>query len=163
MNYSIFFLISMHDLLLLLIKWKTNVCNRLISLGVSDTLAIDNGLWLAEHLSTFINLRHLSLIDNKCSSFELILNAFSSNTSLVMFSVHFPTYYRAAYTFVGVPEGAYYERIFHLFPLLPVCHLRFRWCIHETLDSQIVLQLNKTFMPIETRLLNLQSTVLREC
>jgi len=142
---------------------QSNVCNRLISLCVSDTLAIDNGLWLAKHLSTFINLRHLSLIDIKRSSFELILNAFSSNTSLVMFSMHFPTYYRAAYTFEGVPEGAYYERIFHLFPLLCVCHLRFRRGKHETLDSQIVLPLNKAFMPIETRLLNLQSLVLQEC
>ncbi|CAF1314183.1 unnamed protein product [Rotaria sp. Silwood1] len=84
---------------------QTNVSNYLISLCVSDTLAIDNELWLAEHLSTFINLRHLSLIDIKRSSFEMILNAFSSNTSLFMFSVHFPTYYRAAYTYEGVPEG----------------------------------------------------------
>ena len=88
---------------------QPNVSNRLISLCVSDTLVIDNGLWLAEHLSTFSNLRLLSLIDIKRSSFELILNAFSSNTSLFMFSVHFPTYYRAAYTYEGVPEGAYYE------------------------------------------------------
>jgi hypothetical protein len=142
---------------------QSNVCTHLISLCVSDTLAIDNGLWLAEHLSIFINLRHLSLIDIKRSSFELILNSFSSNTSLVMFTVHFPTFYRAAYTYDGVPEGAYYERIFHLFPLLRVCHLRFRRCIHATLNSQIFLPPNKGFMPIETRLLNLQSIVLQEC
>jgi hypothetical protein len=142
---------------------QSNVCNRLFSLCVSDTLAIDNGLRLAEHLSTFINLRYLSLIDIKRSSFELILNSFSSNTSLIMFSLHFPTYYRAAYTFEGVPEGAYYERIFHLFPLLRACHLRFRRCINKTPDNQIVLPVNQTFMPIETRLLNLQSIVLREC
>ncbi|CAF3738791.1 unnamed protein product [Rotaria sp. Silwood1] len=82
---------------------QSNVSNRLISLCVLDTLAIDNGLWLAERLSTFITLRRLSLIDIKRSSFELIFN-----TSLFMFSVHFPIYYRAAYTFEDVPEGAYY-------------------------------------------------------
>ncbi|CAF3914306.1 unnamed protein product [Rotaria sp. Silwood1] len=142
---------------------QSNVCNRLFPLCVSDTLAIDNGLRLTEHLSTFINLHYLPLIDIKRSSFELILNAFSSNTSLIMFSLHFPTYYRAAYTFEGVSEGAYYERIFHLFPLLRLCHLRFRRCIYKTLDSEIVLPLNQAFMAIETRLLNLQSIVLREC
>lgn len=33
---------------------QLNVCNRLISLCVSDTLAVDNGLWLAKHLSIFV-------------------------------------------------------------------------------------------------------------
>jgi hypothetical protein len=41
---------------------QSNISDRLISLCVSYTLAIDNGLWLASHLSTFINLRTLSLI-----------------------------------------------------------------------------------------------------
>ncbi|CAF3011879.1 unnamed protein product [Rotaria sp. Silwood2] len=100
---------------------QPNICNRLISLCVSDTLAIDNGLWLASHVSTFINLRHLSLIDIKRSSFEFILNSLSPINSLIMFSIHFLTDYRAAYTFIGVPEGAYYERIFRLFPSLRVC------------------------------------------
>jgi hypothetical protein len=142
---------------------RSNICNRLISLCVSDTLAIDNGLWLASHLSTFINLRHLSLTDIKRSSFELILDAFSPNTPLVIFSVRFSIYYRAAYTFEGVPEGAYHERIFRLFPLLRSCHLCFWRYIYNTLDSQIVLPHGKTFMPIQTRLLNLQSLVLRHC
>ncbi|CAF3065226.1 unnamed protein product, partial [Rotaria sp. Silwood2] len=95
---------------------QSNICHRLISLCVSDTLSINNGLWLSSHLSTFINLRYLSLIDIKRSSFELILNSVSPMNSLIIFSVRFATFYRAAYTFIGVPEGAYYERIFHLFP-----------------------------------------------
>ncbi|CAF1570521.1 unnamed protein product [Rotaria sp. Silwood1] len=88
---------------------QPNICNHLISLCVSDTLAIDNGLWLAEHVSKFINLRHLSLIDIKRSSFEMVLNSLSSINSLIIFSMHFPTTNRAAYTYIGVPEGAYYE------------------------------------------------------
>jgi hypothetical protein len=143
---------------------QLNICNRLISLCVSDTLSIDNGLWLAEHLSTFINLRHLSLIDIKRSSFELMLNTSSPNTSVIMFIVRYsPYYYRAAYTFEGVPEGTYYERIFHLFPSLNVCDLRFWRYIYNTLDNKIVLPLNTAFMPIETSLLNLKSIVIREC
>jgi hypothetical protein len=35
---------------------QPNICNRVISLCVSDTSAISNGLWLAEHVSTFIYL-----------------------------------------------------------------------------------------------------------
>jgi hypothetical protein len=143
---------------------QSTVCNRLISLCVSDTLTVDNGLWLAEHLSTFINLRHLSLIDIKRSSFELMLNTSSPNKSLIMFSIRYSDCYcRAAYTSEGVPEGAYYERIFHIFPLLHVCHLRFWRYMSSTLNREIVLPLNKAFMPIETSLLNLQSIVLREC
>jgi hypothetical protein len=143
---------------------QSNVCNRLISLCVSDTLAIDNGLWLAKHLSSFINLRHLSLIDIKRSSFELILNTSSPNTSLIMFIVRYsPYYYRSVYTFEGMPEGAYYEQIFHLFPSLHVCELRFWRYINKTLDNQIVLPFNKAFMPIETSLLNLKSIIIREC
>jgi hypothetical protein len=42
---------------------QSNISDRLISLCVSDTLAIDNGLWLASHLSTFIHLRHLIVRD----------------------------------------------------------------------------------------------------
>jgi hypothetical protein len=143
---------------------QSNVCNRLISLYVSDTLAIDNGLWLAKHLSAFTNLRHLSLVDIKRSSFELILNTSTPNTSLLTFSVRYsPNFHPAVYTFRGVPEGAYYERIFQLFPSLRQCHLRFRRCPCKNLDGQMVLPLNQVFMPIETRLLNLQSIVLRQC
>ncbi|CAF3685872.1 unnamed protein product [Rotaria socialis] len=137
---------------------QSNTSSRLTSLCVSDTLAIDNGLWLAEHLSTFINLRHLSLIDIKRSSFELILNSLSIViNSLIMFSVRFSTEDRAAYTFTGVPEGVYYERIFHLFPSLRICHLFFWPYIHSILDSQLVLPPDKTFMPVQISLLNLQS------
>jgi hypothetical protein len=142
---------------------QPHICNRIISLCVSDTLAIDNGLWLASHLPAFINLRHLSLIDIKRSSFELILNSLSPINSLIMFSVHFSTYYRAVYTFIGVPEGAYYERIFHLFPSLRVCQLLFWRCIQSILDSRLVLPLDRAFMPIQTSLLNLQSLELRNC
>ncbi|CAF4046120.1 unnamed protein product, partial [Rotaria sp. Silwood1] len=76
---------------------------------------------------------------------------------------HFPTFFRAVSTFEGVPEGAYYERIFHLFPLLRVCHLRFWSHIQSTLDHQILLPLGKAFMPIQTSLLNVQSITLRDC
>ncbi|CAF3109954.1 unnamed protein product [Rotaria sp. Silwood2] len=139
---------------------QSNISSRLISLCVSDTLAIDNDLWLAEHVSTFINLRHLSLIDIKRSSFELILNSLSPINSLIVFSVCFSINDRAAYTFIGVPEGAYYERIFHVFPSLRVCHLLFRRYIHSTLDSELILSPDKTFMPVQIGLLNLQSFTL---
>ncbi len=92
----------------------------------------------------------------------------SPNNSLVMFSVRFSVNDRAAYTFLSVPEGAYYERIFHLFLSLRVCHLLFLRCTHYTqeidsLDRQLVLPLDQAFLPIQTRLLNLQSLVLRDC
>ncbi|CAF2808518.1 unnamed protein product [Rotaria sp. Silwood2] len=35
---------------------QSSICSRLMSLCVSDTLAIDNGLWLATHL--FISVIH---------------------------------------------------------------------------------------------------------
>ncbi|CAF4472188.1 unnamed protein product [Rotaria sp. Silwood2] len=141
---------------------QPNISNHLISLCVSDTLAIDNGLWLASHISTFINLHHLSLVDIKRSSFELILNSLTPIDSLVMFSIQFSTNYRAAYTFIGVPEGAYYEQIFHLYPSLRVCHLFFWRYTHYTPESQFVLPPNRTFMRIQTSLLKLQSLAL-EC
>jgi hypothetical protein len=139
---------------------QPNISNHLTSLCVSDTLAIDNGLWLAEHISTFINLRHLSLVDIKRSSFELILNSLSPIDSLVMFSIQFSTDYRAAYTFIGVPEGAYYEQIFHLFPSLRVCHLFWRYTYY-TPESQFVLPPDRTLMLIQTSLLKLQSLALK--
>ena len=142
---------------------QSNICHRLISLCVSDEFAFDNGLWLSKHLSTFINLRHLCLIDIKRSALELILNERSSNTCLIMFTVRFTAYYRASYTYLGVPEGAYYERIFQLFPSLRVCHLCFRKTIHETLDNQIILPINEVFISMKTSLSNLQSMVIREC
>ncbi|CAF4094562.1 unnamed protein product [Rotaria sp. Silwood2] len=77
--------------------------------------------------------------------------------------MHFPTTDRAAYTYIGVPEGAYYERIFHLFPSLCVCHLCFWRYIHYTLDTELILPFERTFMSIQTNLLNLQSLVLRQC
>jgi hypothetical protein len=145
---------------------QSNISSRLISLCVSDTLAIDNGLWLAEHVSIFTNLRHLSLIDIKRSSFELILNSLSPINSLITFSVHFTFNLhfliddRATYTFKGVPEGAYYERIFHVFPSLRVCHLLFWPNTHSTLDNELVLPPGKTFMPVQIGLLNLESLTL---
>ncbi|CAF4834483.1 unnamed protein product [Rotaria sp. Silwood2] len=142
---------------------QSRICSRLMSLCVSDTLAIDNGLWLATHLSTFIRLRHLSLIDIKRSSFELMLNTTLPNTSLVLFSIRYTEYYRAVYTFEGVPEGTYYERIFHLFPSLRKCYFRFEHDNYNIIDHQITLPFGKTFMPIQTSLLKLQSIVLRHC
>ncbi|CAF2933367.1 unnamed protein product [Rotaria sp. Silwood2] len=142
---------------------QQNRYSRLISLCVSHTLTIDDSLWLALDLSTFTNLRHLSLIDIKRSYFELMLNMCSPNTSLVVFGIRYSEFYQAAYTYKGVPERAYYERIFCLFPLLRVCHLRFWRYVYDSQVSRIVLPVNRTFIPIETNLLNLQSLVLREC
>jgi len=139
---------------------QENISNRLRSLCVSDTLAIDNGFWLAEHVSTFLSLRHLCLIDMKRSSFELVLKALSPINSLNTFRVFFSNDYRAAYTFMGVPEGAYFERIFYLFPSLRVCQLSFYRYIHYTLDSQFALPPSKTFMPIQSSLFNLRSLIL---
>ncbi|CAF4472379.1 unnamed protein product [Rotaria sp. Silwood2] len=124
---------------------QSNICERHISLCVSNELAFDNGLWFASHVSTFNNLRHLSLIDIKRSSFELIINAFSPNTPLIMFAIRFSTYTRAAYTYVGVSEVAYYEQIFHLCPSLRGCDLRFWRYIYDTLDDQIVLSFDEEY------------------
>ncbi len=140
---------------------QSNISSRLISLCVSDTLAIGNGLWLAEHASTFINLRHLSLIDIGRSPFESILNSLSPINSLVMFSVRFSNDDRAAYTFTGVPEGAFYGRIFHLFRSLRVCYLLFRRNIDSTLDHQFILPLGSTFLFVQNSLLNLQILTIR--
>ncbi|CAF4152120.1 unnamed protein product [Adineta steineri] len=142
---------------------QSNVCHRFISLCVSDEFLSDNGLWLSKHLSTFINLRHLSLIDIERPIFESILNKCLLNTSLIMFSIRFTTQCRAAYTYAGVPEGAYYERIFHLFPFLHICHLQYWRYIYSTLDKQILLPLNQVFITVKTSLFNLQSIVIREC
>ena len=81
----------------------------------------------------------------------------SLTNSLIKLSLRFSTEDRAAYTFRGVPEVVYYERIFHLFPSLRVCHLFFRPCMHAILDSQLVLLPDRTFMPVKISLLNLQS------
>ncbi len=135
---------------------QPNVFNSLISLCVSDKFAFDNGLWLSSHLPTFINLRHLSLFDIKRSTFELILNSLSPMNSLNIFSVDFSESDRAHYTFFGVPEGVYYERIFRLFPSLHVGHLLLKRYMHHTIDSQFVLPSNKPFLPIQTSLSNLK-------
>jgi len=136
---------------------QPNVCNSLISLCVSDKFAFDNGLWLSSHLSTFINLRHLSLIDIKRSTFELILNSLSPMDCLNLFSVHFSAFDRAHYTFLGIPEGVHYEQIFRLFPSLHVCHLFFKHHVHHTIDSQFVLSSDRPFLSIQTSLSNLKS------
>ncbi len=136
---------------------QANISNSLISLCVSDEFAFDNGLWLASHLSTFINLRHLCLIDIKRSTFESILNSLSPMYSLNIFNVRFSWSIRARYTFFGVPEGAYYDRIFHLFPSLRVCHLRFDRYMRDTIDNKFVLPSDRPFMPIHTSLFNLRS------
>ena len=71
---------------------QSNVCNRVISLCVSDTFAVDNGLWVAKHFNTFTNLRHLSLIDMKRTSFELFLKTYLHQSHLWLHSsydIHF--------------------------------------------------------------------------
>ncbi|UJR38254.1 hypothetical protein I4U23_030927 [Adineta vaga] len=140
---------------------QLNNCTRLISLCISDTLSITNGLWLSSYLSTFVNLRHLSLIDIKRSSFELILNSPSPINSLIVFSVRFSNLWRASFSYIGIPEGAYYERIFYLFPSLRLCHLLFYPYTHYTPDSQFVLPPDRIFMPIEVSLLNVQSLTIQ--
>ena len=142
---------------------QSNFCTRLTSLCVSDTFSIDNGLWFAKYGSTFINLRHLSLIDVKRSSFEMILNSLSPIDSLIMFSVHFALAdCRVASTFAFVPEGAYYGRIFRLFPSLHVCHLLFGRNDHHTYESPF-WTVSLFTMPIRNNLLKLRSLTLRYC
>ncbi len=68
--------------------------------------------------------------------------------SFIVFSVHFLTEDRTAYTYKGVPDGAYYERIFHLFPSLRVCHLFFCRHVYYIVDSQLILSPDRPFMPI---------------
>ncbi|CAF4174083.1 unnamed protein product [Adineta steineri] len=136
---------------------QLDMSSRLISLCASDTLAISNGFWLVEHVSTFINLRHLSLIDIQRCSFELILNSLSPINSLIVFRVSFSNVDRAADTFLGVSESVYYERNFHVFPSLRDCQLLFKRYIHSTVDSEFVLPPNRTFMPVQIGLLNLRS------
>ena len=85
---------------------QTNISTGLTSLCVSDRFfSIDSGLWFAEHESTFINLRCLSLIDVKRSSCEMILNSLSFIHSLNMLTVYFSSIERAVCTFLGVSEG----------------------------------------------------------
>ncbi len=140
---------------------QSNISTRLISLCVSNTLAIDNDLWLSKHVSTFVNLRHLSLNDIRRSSFESILNSLSSIHFLITFSIHFSNKDRAAYTFTGIPEGAFYDRIFHLFSSLRKCHLLFWKDIFPTLDRQFILPLGSTFVPVKNSLRNLQILTIR--
>ena len=68
---------------------QINISTGLTSLCVSDRFfSIDSGLWFAEHESTFINLRCLSLIDVKWSSCEMILNSLSFIHSLNMLTAY---------------------------------------------------------------------------
>ena len=142
---------------------QPTICIRLTSLCVSDTVSIGNGLWFAKHGSTFINLRHLSLIDINRSSFEKILDSLSPIDSLIIFSVNFvSTDHRGASTFLGMPEGAYHERIFHLFPSLRVCHLLFDRKKHERIQTLFVRP-NRSIVPIQSNLSNLRSLTLVYC
>ena len=94
---------------------QINLSTRLTSLCVSDTSSIGNSLWFAEHGSTFLNLRHLSLIDVRRSSLEIILDSLSPIHSLSIFSVHFVSAdHRVACTFADVPQGAYHEVVYFL-------------------------------------------------
>ena len=142
---------------------QPNVCDRLVSLCVSDEMSIDSGTWLAEHIQKFTVLRQLSLIDIKRDAFESILDSLSPSIPLVMFSVGYSTYHRAAYTFDGVLEGTYHDRIFRLLPKLRVCHLRFWRCINKIIDNISRLPSHLPFMPVETVALHLRTVVLREC
>ena len=143
---------------------QTNLSTRLTSLCVSDTSSIGNSLWFAEHGSTFLNLRHLSLIDVRRSSLEIILDSLSPIHSLIIFSVHFVSAdHRVACTFAGVPQGAYHERIFRLFPSLRVCHLLFGRYDQHMVQSPFLLQSPESFVSIQSNLSNLQSLTLRYC
>ena len=88
------------------------------------------------------------MIDIKRNSFELILDELSADIPLV--------------TFDGVPEDAYYRRIFRSMPMLRVCHSRFWRYITETMDKQLTLARDQTFLPIGIHALHLQTLVLRE-
>ena len=143
---------------------QTNLCTRLTSLCVSDTCSIGNSLWLAEYGSRFINLRHLSLIDVKRCSFEMILDSLSPIDSLIIFRVYFVSAdNRAVVTFLSVPEGAYHERIFRLFPSLRVCHLLFGPHNHHTMYCPFLTFSDRYIVPIQSNLLNLRSFTLRYC
>jgi len=103
-----------------------NTCTRLISLCVSDTLSLGNGIWLAAHLHLFVSLRHLALIDIKRDDFEQILDGLVFVTHLIIFQMKFTENNRAVTTFQRVPEGTYHERIFRSLPQLCVS-TRFSW------------------------------------
>ena len=143
---------------------QPNLCTRLTSLCVSDTCSIGNGLWFAEHGPKFINLRYLSFIDVERSCFEMILDSLSPIDSLIMFSVHFALAdCRVASTFAFVPEGAYYERIFRLFPSLRVCRLLFGRHDHHTMQSPFLGFFDRHTVPIQSKPLNLRSLTVRYC
>ena len=142
---------------------QPNVCDRLVSLCVSDEMSIGSGAWLAKHIQKFTVLRQLSLIDIKRDAFESILDSLSPAIPLLMFSVDYSTYSRAGYTFDGVPEGFYHDRIFRLLPMLRVCHLRFRRILNEIMDYISLLPNHRPFMPVETMALHLQTVVLSKC
>ncbi|CAF1327681.1 unnamed protein product [Adineta ricciae] len=140
---------------------ESKISGALVSLCVSNTLAIGNDFWLVEHVCTFLNLRHLSLIDIQRSSFQSILNSLSSIHSLIFFNINFSSENRAAYTFHDVPEGAFHDQIFHLFPFLRECNLLFRRNANPTLDRQFILPLGSTFLPVQNSLINLQKLTIR--
>ena len=141
-----------------------NICTRLTSLRVSDATSIGNGLWFAKHGSTFINLRHLSLIDIERSTFEMILNSLSPIPSLIMFSVQLISFYnRAAFTIQGVTEGAYHEQIFRLFFSLCICHLLFARDRRHTVYNSFIAPFYERFVLIQSNYLSLQSVTLRYC
>lgn len=143
---------------------QLNLGTRLTSLCVSDTCSVGNSLWFAKDGSRFINLRYLSLIDVKRSSFEIILDSLSPIDSLIMFSVHFVSAdHRAACTFVGVPEGAYHERIFRLFLSLRVCHLLFDRKERHTIQTLLLTTPTRSSVSIQSNLSNLRSLTLRYC
>ena len=143
---------------------QPTICTRLTSLCVSDTVSIGNGLWFAKHGSTFINLRRLSMIDINRSSFEMILDSLSPIDSLIIFGVHFVSAdHRGACSFVDVPEGAYHERIFRLFPSLRVCHLLFGRQKRPTIHTLLLTTPNRSIVPLQSNLSNLRSLTLRYC
>jgi hypothetical protein len=142
---------------------QPDACHRLLSLCVSDSMSIDSGVWLGTHIHMFVALRHLSLIDIKRTCFEVILDGLSPDIPLVTMNLRFSSYYRAAHTFQGVPEGAYHERLFRSLPMLRVCHLGFWRYICDTMDSRLILPIDATFISIEMIAQKLQTVVLREC
>jgi len=143
---------------------QPTICIRLTSLCVSDTVSIGNGLWFAKHGSTFINLRHLSLLDVERSSFGMIVGSLSPIDSLIMFSVRFVSAdQHAAFTFMFALEGEYYARIFRLFPSLHVCHLLFGRSDHHTKRNPFWTGPLLYAKPIQSNLTKLRSLTLRYC
>ena len=94
----------------------------------------------------------------------MILDSLSPIDSLVIFSVRYISAdYRSADTFLSIHVGAYYERIFRVFPSLRACHLLFGRQHYRTEYDPFHSEFAENFPPIQSNLLNLRSLTLRNC